>query len=68
MQVLKTRLDRFHARLADGEVLDEAEMEEGRGMEALFRRWFKCVEENAVRKDEDNARYGQRNGWLAWLF
>ena len=56
MKVLKTRLDRFYALLADGEVLDEAEMDEGRSMEALFRRWLKCVKEDAVREDEDKAR------------
>ena len=67
MKVMKTRLDRFYARLADGEVLDEAEMEEGRSMEALLRRWFRCVEEDAVREDEDKARCRQRSGWIAWL-
>lgn len=63
MKVLKARLDRFYARLADGEALGEAEMEEGRSMEALLGRWFRCVEE-----DEDKARSRERNGWMAWLF
>ena len=65
---MKTRLDRFYARLADGEVLDEAEMEEGRSMEALLRRWCRCVQEDAAREDEDKARCRQRSGWIAWLF
>lgn len=67
MKVLKARLDRFYARLGDGEVLGEAEMEERRSMEALLGRWFRCVEEDAVREDEDKARSRERKGWLAWL-
>lgn len=68
MKVLKTRLDRFYARLADGEALDEAEMEEGRSMEKLLRRWVRCVEEDTAREDVDKARGRQRSGWLAWIF
>ena len=67
MKVLKARLDRFYARLGNGEVLGEAEMEEVRSMEALLGRWFRCVEEDAVREDEDKARSRERNGWMAWL-
>lgn len=70
MKVLKTRLDRFYARLADGEALGEGEMEEGRRMEKLLRRWVRCVEEDAGREDEDKARFGEGRGkgWLGWLF
>lgn len=67
MKVLKTRLDRFYARLGDGEVLGEAEMEEVRRMEVLLGRWFRCVEEDAVREDKDKARCREGNGWMAWL-
>lgn len=67
MKVLKTRLDRFDARLGSGEVLSEAEMEEVKIMEALLRRWFRCVEEDVAREDRDKARGRERNGWMAWL-
>lgn len=67
MKVLKTRMDRFYARLGDGEVPSEAEMEEGRSMEALLGRWFRCVEEDTVREDEDKARSRERKGWLGYF-
>ncbi|MCJ1458197.1 hypothetical protein MMC28_008568 [Mycoblastus sanguinarius] len=67
MKVLKARLDHFSARRADGEVLGEAEVEEAGRMEALLGRWFRCVEEDAVREDGQKARSREGNGWLAWL-
>lgn len=67
MKLLKARLNRFYARLGDGEVLGEAEMEEGRSMEVLLRRWSRCAQEDTVREDEDKARSREGNGWMAWL-
>ena len=70
MKLVQTRLDRFHARLGDGEVLDEADVEEVKGMEAVLRRWFRCVEEDVAREDRDKARGRERRGrggFIAWL-
>lgn len=67
MKLVKARLDLFYARLRDGEVLDEAEMDEQRRMEAMLARWFRCVEEDAVRMDKDKARCRNGKGWIDWL-
>ena len=65
---MKQRLDRFYARIRDGEVLDDKEMEEGKRMEKLLGRWLICVEEDVAREEEDKKRCRHGGGLLSWLF
>lgn len=52
MKVLRARLDRFHAKIDGGEVIDEEEIQEGKRAERLFQRRLRSMEEDAVADDQ----------------
>ncbi|CAD6585243.1 MAG: hypothetical protein ASARMPREDX12_001944 [Alectoria sarmentosa] len=54
MKALKARLERFHDKVDGGEVIGEEEMQEGKSMERLFRRWLRSLEDNAAADDDED--------------
>lgn len=67
MKALMAPLDRFYAKSKSGEVMGREEMEEGKRMERLFRRWLRSLEDNAVADDEGRSlvvMFEKRPGWV----
>lgn len=67
MKALMAPLDRFYAKSKSGEVMGREEMEEGKRMERLFRRWLRSLEDNAVADDEGRSlvvMFEKRPGWI----
>lgn len=67
MKVLMARLDRFYAKSKSGGVMGREEMEEGRRMERLFRRWLRSLEDNAVADDEGRSLVVTFEQWPGWI-
>ena len=67
MKALKARLERFHAKVDGGEVIGEEEMQEGKRMERLFRRWLRSLEDNAAADDEGTSAAVKAEKWPGWF-
>lgn len=66
-EVLKARLDRFHAKLDGGEVVGLEELHEGERMEGLFRRWVRALEDAAAADDEGRSAAVKAERWPGWF-
>lgn len=67
MKALMARLDRFYAKSRSGDVMGRDEIEEGKRMERLFRRWLRSLGDNAVGDDEGRSLVVTFEKWPGWI-
>ena len=67
MKVLTACLARFYVKLDGGEIIKKEEMEEGKRMERLFRRWLRNLEVGALADDEGSSLVVKFENWPGWI-
>ena len=65
MKVLRARLDRFHAKIDRGEVIEGEDFQEGKRMERLFQRYLRSMEDEAEEEERSVSRKAGR--WHGWF-